>query len=113
MSPILQAIQARGVELRLAAGRLQARGAVTAEVRALIAEHRAELVRALTPRPALLGPGLSPELQARRWGPSATTTDPGLVVDHPSPAGLATALRQADPRDPYAAAERLAMGGAA
>lgn len=95
--------------MRMSGGRLQVRGPVTDEVRDLIRRNRDELVAILTPRPGLLGSGLSPELQAQRWGPSLGHDLPGICIDRSDPVALAKALEWADQADPYATAERQAI----
>ncbi len=118
MSTVLDRVRARGVELRLEGDRLQARCPVPADLRDLIREHRADLIALLTPigakpaapaTPAPLGPGLSPALQAQRWGPSIDHDLPPIQVEHPDPVAQAKALEWADRSDPYARAERRSL----
>jgi hypothetical protein len=93
------------------------RGVLTEEIKAALAAHKARLVSRLAAADAH-GAGRPPlyiweELSAWRWGGSTDPT-PGIVIDRPDPVGRAERLARIFSeagRDPYTAAERLAIQG--
>jgi hypothetical protein len=76
--PLFAHLAAKGVTLRLVDGKLRAYGDITDEVRAVIREHREELLATLAGRP------LSSGLEAPQGGAAATLTN-GQAADISTP----------------------------